>query len=339
MPSAEADGRWALRKPAFVQRMPQAADDQPPDPAGVAEADFGLGGVDVDVDLLAGKIDEQGEDRVAVAGEQVLIGGADGADQQAVLHRAAVDEQILMIGDAAVEGRKAGDAAEPGGAAHIVDGEAVFGEVAVGQRRDARRPVLVGLDRQGAAAVMFEGEADIGPGHGEPLHHVEAGAIFAALGAQELAAGGDAGEQILDGDAGAGRKRGRPLPSEPAIVDDARPAVGAAHAAFDRDPGDACDRRQGLAAKAQGGHLIDRVARQLGGGVALERERDLVGRHADAVVDHLDPADAALRQGDGDSRRAGVDRVFDQLLQRAGGSFHHFTGCDTIDEMLGQAAY
>ena len=49
--------------------------------------------------------------------------------------------------------------------------------------------------------------------------------------------------------------------------------------------------------------------------------------------------DPALRQRDRDPRRAGVDRVFDQLLQRAGRSFHHFTGGDAVDEMLGQAAY
>ena len=60
-----------------------------------------------------GNFEEQGRDRVAVAREQVLIGGADRADQQPVLHRPAVDEQILLVGDAAVEGRQADDAAQP----------------------------------------------------------------------------------------------------------------------------------------------------------------------------------------------------------------------------------
>ena len=78
---------------------------------------------------------------------------------------------------------------------------------------------------------------------------------------------------------------------------------------------------------------------QLGGGVPLERERDLVRGHAAAVVGDLDPADSALRQSDRDPRRAGVDRVFNQLFQRTGRSFHHFTGGDTVDQMLGQAAY
>src|SRR3546814_14132061 len=87
-----------------VQSVAEATDDEAADVAGVAESDLSLGRVDVDVDLLAGKIDEQGDDRMPVAGEQVLIGGADSAEQQAVLHRAAVDEPLLMVGDAAVEG-------------------------------------------------------------------------------------------------------------------------------------------------------------------------------------------------------------------------------------------
>ncbi len=323
----------------FVEGVAEAADDQAADVAGIAEADLGLGRVDVDVDLVAGEIDEQSEDRMAVAGEQVLIGGADGADQQAVLHRAAVDEQILVVGDAAVEGGKAGDAAQAGRAAGIIDREAVFGQVAVGQGGDARRPVVAGLDGKRAAAVMVEGEADVGPRHGEPLHHVEAGGIFGPLGAQELAAGGDLAEQILDRDAGAGRQRGRPLRRQRAIVDDARPAVGAADPAFDGDAGDAGDRRQRLAAEAQSGDRVDLVAGQLGGGVALERQRDVGRRHAAAVVGDLDPGKTALAQRHRDPLGAGVDRILDQLLQRTGRSFHHFTGGDAVDEVLGQAAY
>ena len=45
--------------------------------------------MDVDVDLRRRNLDEQGGDRVAVAGQQVPIGGPERADQQPVLHRAA----------------------------------------------------------------------------------------------------------------------------------------------------------------------------------------------------------------------------------------------------------
>ena len=37
-------------------------------------------------------------------------------------------------------------------------------------------------------------------------------------------------------------------------------------------------------------------------------------------------------------RRAGVERIFDQFLQRARRPFDHLAGGDAIDEMLGQAA-
>ena len=67
---------------------------------GIAEADLGLGGVDVDVDLLERNLEEQRGDRVAVAGDEVAIGGAQGADQQPVLHRPRVDEQELLVGNA-----------------------------------------------------------------------------------------------------------------------------------------------------------------------------------------------------------------------------------------------
>ncbi len=186
---------------------------------------------------------------------------------------------------------------------------------------------------------MLEGEADVGPGHGEPLHDVEAGGIFGALRAQELAAGGDPGEQGLDPDSGAGRQSGGPLPFEPAVVDDARPAVRAAHPALDGQAGDAGDRRQSLAPEAQGGHRLDLVAGELGGGVALERQRHVGRAHPAAVVGDLDPAGAAGAERDRDPRGSGVDRILDQLLERAGRSFDHFTGRDAIDEMLGQAAY
>ena len=143
---------------------------------------------------------------------------------------------------------------------------------------------------------MLEREADVGPRHGEPLHDVEAGGIFAALRAQELAPrrhpARTAPRRVtrVPGGSAAG-----PSPVEPAIVDRPRPAVGAAHPALDRQPRDAGDRRQRLAAEAQGRDLVDRIVGQLGGGVALERQRDLVRRHAAAVVGDLDPVDARRR--------------------------------------------
>ena len=60
--------------------------------------------------------------------------------------------------------------------------------------------------------------------------------------------------------------------------------------------------------------------------------------HADAVIDHREEGAAALLQGDGDAPRAGVDRVLDQLLHRAGRPLDHLAGGDAVDQVGRQAA-
>jgi hypothetical protein len=45
------------------------------------------------------------------------------------------------------------------------------------------------------------------------------------------------------------------------------------------------------------------------------------------------------RKADLDPSRARVDRVLDQLLQRAGRALHHLAGGDPVNQMVGKAAY
>ena len=71
------------------QGVAQRADQQRAHTASVAEAHLGLGGVNVDVDLLRRQLDEEREQRIAAFGDQVAVGGAHGADQQLVFHRPA----------------------------------------------------------------------------------------------------------------------------------------------------------------------------------------------------------------------------------------------------------
>ena len=90
------------------------ADQQRPDEAAVAEAHFGFGGMDVDVDLAGRAIDEQDGDAMTVARDEIECGGAQGARQQPVARRAAVDEEILRERVRLVEGRQT----DPAGNAH-----------------------------------------------------------------------------------------------------------------------------------------------------------------------------------------------------------------------------
>ena len=62
----------------------------------------------------------------------------------------------------------------------------------------------------------------------------------------------------------------------------------------------------------------------------LQRQRQLVGRDAVAVVLHPDQPLAALGIGDVDPPRAGVERVLDQLLDRRGRPLDHLAGRDAV---------
>jgi hypothetical protein len=59
--------------------MAQAADDQAPHEARIAEAHLGLGRMDVDVDRVCRKVEEQRRHGVAVLRQHVLVSAAQGA--------------------------------------------------------------------------------------------------------------------------------------------------------------------------------------------------------------------------------------------------------------------
>ena len=69
--------------------------NQRPNQPGVAEPQFGLGRMHVDVDLTRRKRDEQRQHGMPVARQIVGIGRTYRAEQKLVPHRTAVDEQIL----------------------------------------------------------------------------------------------------------------------------------------------------------------------------------------------------------------------------------------------------
>ncbi|MEC3911150.1 hypothetical protein U5A82_11935 [Sphingobium sp. CR2-8] len=71
----------------------------------------------------------------------------------------------------------------------------------------------------------------------------------------------------------------------------------------------------------------------------LQRQRHVDRIHATAIVADLYPVQPAMGQAYRDASRASIQSVFNDFLERAGGSFDHFTGSDTIDQMFGQTAY
>jgi hypothetical protein len=105
----------------------------------------------------------------------------------------------------------------------------------------------------------------------------------------------------------------------------------------ERDGGHRGDRGQRLAAEAEGADVFEVGQRgDLRGGVARQRERQLLGRDAAAVVGDGDALDAAFLQPDGDLGGAGVERVFQQLLDHGRRPLDHLAGGDLRNELVRQ---
>ena len=64
----------------------------------------------------------------------------------------------------------------------------------------------------------------------------------------------------------------------------------------------------------------------------LKAEQRVVSVHAGTVVGHADEAASTGLDLDGDARRPGVERVFDQFLYHAGWTLHHLAGGDLVGD-------
>ena len=190
--------------------------------------------MDVYVDLRWRQINEQRHHRMPVPRQHFGISAAHGTNQQAVLYRTAIDEQELVVGNAAIIGGQARHPAKAHAFAFEIKCDAVVDKLPAGQRGNAFGPCAGGLHRQHAPAVMFNGKANVRPRHRQPLHGVERGGIFGARAAQEFAAGGHIAKQIFNPNACTLRQCSGPLTCHHAMVHRPRPAFGTSGPAFQR---------------------------------------------------------------------------------------------------------
>ena len=76
----------------------------------------------------------------------------------------------------------------------------------------------------------------------------------------------------------------------------------------------------------------------LAGGMAGQRECELIAGDAAAVVDHRNLFDAAGSEFDADCLSAGIKTVFQQFLQCGRRAFDHFACGDLVDQEFRQQA-
>ena len=77
-------------------------------------------------------------------------------------------------------------------------------------------------------------------------------------------------------------------------------------------------------------------AQDFAGGVAFQAQERVVAAHAQAVIGDADEAASAGVDFDGEARGLGVEGIFHQFFDNAGGAFHHFARGDLVGHLLRQ---
>ncbi len=192
------------------------AKDGPP----VAEAHFSFGGMHVHVHLAGIEGQVEHDDGVAASGHQRAIGLADGVAQAAILNPAAVDEEGEVLAVAAMDRRRADEAADswgwgcarcllhlPGNLGDLLaHGDQLLGHFQAVEGDQHVHQVATADGLKDHAAIGDEGEAQVGTGHGVAGDQCSDVATFGGHSAQELEARWHVVEEILGGDDGAGRR-------------------------------------------------------------------------------------------------------------------------------------
>ncbi len=316
-------GALAFAGQAFLQRV----HDQGAHETCVAEAHLGLGGMHIGVDLLRRERHEQGHHGMTITRQIVGIGRADGAQDQLVAYRTAIDEQILPERIGAGQRGRGGKASTATSSRSGADFDGAGAEIGAQDIAEPRqRPGAPGsAAAQVTGARFFAGKAEgnVGPRHARraPLR----GSLRLRCGRLEEFQPCRGGiKKVIHFDAGAVRQRGRRHRRFLAGIDRQRPGMRfAGMARGDAEPRDCADRRQGLAAEAERADAQQVFVIELGGGMPLHGEREIGSGHATAIVGDADPTPSAAIGEDVDPARAGIDGVLNQFLDDARGTLDY----------------
>ena len=297
----------------------------------VAESDFRLGGVHVDVHGVGGDDDLQQERRAQSRGDRAAVRRVCGAQDPVVAYRAPVHREEGATAGGTDVGGALGETAHVDRAAHVLDVEHAVGGAGAPQRADPVAKRARRGQREHRLAVVRGGEPKVTPRERDGRERVEDGAPLRARAAQEFLPGRRVVEELRDGD-------GRPAPARDIIhrldVPAGRANGGACTVGgrgLQRHATHRADGRERLAAKAEAGNA-DEVGRlrDLRRGVPLEREDRIVSFHAAAVIADANELAAAVLDVDVDGRGTGIDGVLHQLLHRRRGTLDHLAGGDLV---------
>ena len=200
LPCGECVSRRPLHgaKARLIQRMAQAGHNHSANERWVTKAHLCFSWVDVYIYQSWRQVEKQSNHGMPVTRQHFGISPAHRADKKPVLYRTTIDEQKLMIGNAAIISRQAGNPAKPHTLSLKIQGNAVVDKFAASQSRHTFRPRGGRLHRQHTPPVMLDHKTNVRPRHRKPLHSVQSSGIFGARAAQEFAPCGHIAEQVFN---------------------------------------------------------------------------------------------------------------------------------------------
>src|SRR5271165_1497214 len=159
------------------------------------------------------------------------------------------------------------------------------------------------------------------------------GLSLAAVGLQELEPGGRGGEEVARLDPCAERLAAGLDRAFHAVLDDEPETHRRARGpGADFEPRNRGDRRQRLAAEAEGRDRGQVAVGNFRGRVPLDRQAQIRLLHAAPIVGNADQPAPARLDRDLDVARARVERVLHELLDRRGRPLDHFAGGDAVNQ-------
>ncbi len=296
----------------------------------IAEAYFGFRRMHVHIHAVGGNLDEEVDLGTALLDRGVAVRVDNRVGNRPILHDAAVHEHVLRPSRRSLLGEGSHEAFDAEPRQRLAHRHQV-GTLA----EDLKQPIFELRDNgpvgEGAGPAR-QGESDFRVAERKLRHHPRHLRGFTRVGLEKLPARRQVVEEVADFDGRAFGSADLLNRGNRAAVDpDLGPRDLAAQTALHDEMRDRRNAGQGFAAEAErvdGRQIV--CPPDLARRVTLERQARILRAHALAVV--LDPHETLPAQLDVDlnAPRAGVDRVFDELLDDRGRPLDYFAGSNLV---------
>ena len=289
---------------------------------------FRLAGMNVDIQQDRIHFNEDEAKGKPPAGQASVTSLHDRLCHRPVLNPAAVDKHIDVAPVGIVQRRRRNKTRHLDVVAHSFQGQGLTCQLAAMHLQQDLPHIAAAVGPHQHPVVVTVGKCNTRPGQRIPLHHPGHATGLCRRGLQKPLSHRRVDKQLLNlqGRALHGTRRCLVLN----LAADKPEATAGGVPSMARHHGHVADSpyaEQGFAPEPQGLNAIQPFRiRQLAGGVALERQLQLVGGDAVSIVHHANEFQAAALEGHLHMAGMGIQRVFDQFPHRIDRTFNDLAG-------------